>query len=79
VTDDAEFGRLVAELKARGILGQTVLILTTDHGFNEGGMQHDTCTADTKNLFLTVSDKGSSLSGCVRYQTDFAPCIWALY
>jgi len=79
VVDDQEFGRLVAELRARGILGQTVLILTTDHGFNEGGMQHDTCSADTKNLFLAVSKKGTALSGCIRYQTDFAPCIWALY
>jgi len=79
VVDDQELGRLVAELRARGILGQTVLILTTDHGFNEGGMQHDTCSADTKNLFLAVSKKGAALSGCIRYQTDFAPCIWALY
>jgi arylsulfatase A-like enzyme len=79
VVDDQEFGRLVAELRASGILGQTVLILTTDHGFNEGGMQHDTCSADTKNLFLAVSRKGAPLSGCIRYQTDFAPCIWALY
>jgi LysM repeat protein len=79
VIDDAELGRLVSELHARGIMGDTVLLLTTDHGFNEGGMQHDTCTADTKNLFLAVSTRGAALSGCVRYQTDFAPCIWALY
>jgi len=79
VVDDQEFGRLLAELKARSLLGDTVLILTTDHGFNEGGMQHDTCTADNKDLFLAVNKKGSGLSGCVRYQTDFAPCIWALY
>ncbi|HUS69916.1 MAG TPA: LysM peptidoglycan-binding domain-containing protein [Anaerolineae bacterium] len=79
VTDDQELGRLVAELGARDILGQTMLILTTDHGFNEGGMQHDTCSVDTKNLFLAVNKKGAALSGCIRYQTDFAPCIWALY
>ena len=79
VVDDGEFGRLLAELKARGMTGDTVLILTTDHGFNEGGMQHDSCTADTKDLFLAVNKRGASLAGCVRYQTDFAPCIWALY
>jgi hypothetical protein len=56
-----------------------VLILTTDHGFNEGGTQHDTCSADTKNLFLAVSKRGAALSSCIRYQTDFAPCIWSLY
>ena len=79
VTDDVEFGRLVAELRGKKMLGDTVLILTTDHGFNEGGTQHDTCTADTKDLFLAVNKKGAALSGCIRYQTDFAPCIWGLY
>jgi len=79
VIDDRELGRIVAELRSRGLLGDTVLILTTDHGFNEGGTQHDTCSADTKDLFLAVSNKGRVLSGCVRYQTDFTPCIWALY
>jgi predicted AlkP superfamily pyrophosphatase or phosphodiesterase len=79
VIDDQQFARLVSELRARGMLGETLLILTTDHGFNEGGTQHDTCTADTKDLFLAANKKGSGLSGCIRYQTDIAPCIWALY
>ena len=79
VIDDRELGRIVDELRARGMLGDTALILTTDHGFNEGGTQHDTCTADTKDLFLAVNNRGRGLTGCVRYQTDITPCIWALY
>ena len=79
VVDDHEFGRLLTELRSRGMLEDTVLILTTDHGFNEGGTQHDACSADTKDLFLAVNKSGDALAGCVRYQTDFAPCIWALY
>jgi hypothetical protein len=79
VVDDHEFGRLLTELKSTGILEDTVLILTTDHGFNEGGTQHDACSADTKDLFLAVNETGAALAECVRYQTDFAPCIWALY
>jgi LysM repeat protein len=79
VIDDQQFARIVSELRARDMLGETLLILTTDHGFNEGGTQHDTCTADTKDLFLAANRRGSALSGCIRYQTDIAPCIWALY
>jgi LysM repeat protein len=79
VIDDQEFGRLVGELRAQGIMGDTLLILTTDHGFNEGGTQHDTCTPDTKDLFLAVNDTARGMSGCVRYQTDITPCIWAYY
>ncbi len=79
VIDDRELGRIVGELRARGMLDETLLILTTDHGFNEGGTQHDTCSADTKDLFLAVNNRGRGLTGCVRYQTDITPCIWALY
>ena len=79
VIDDRGLGRIVAELRARGMLGDTALILTTDHGFNEGGTQHDACSADTKDLFLAVNNRGRGLTRCVRYQTDITPCIWALY
>jgi len=78
-SDDQELGRIVGELRARDMLADTVLVLTSDHGFNEGGTKHNTCTADTKDLFLAASKGGSELSGCVRYQTDIAPCIWALF
>ncbi len=79
VIDDEEFGRLIRELRAQGMMGDTLLILTTDHGFNEGGNQHDTCTPDTKDLFLAVNDTAKGMSGCVRYQTDITPCIWSYY
>ena len=79
VADDRELGRLLGELRASGKLDDRLLIVTTDHGFNEGGTQHDTCSPDTKDLFLAVNERGSGLSGCVRYQTDITPCIWALY
>jgi LysM repeat protein len=79
VIDDQELGRLIGELRDQAIEGDTLLVLTTDHGFNEGGFQHDTCTADTKNLFLATSKNGTGLFGCIRSQTDIAPCIWRLF
>lgn len=79
VIDDQELGRLIGELRDQAIEGDTLLVLTTDHGFNEGGFQHDTCTADTKNLFLATSRNGTGLFGCIRSQTDIAPCIWRLF
>jgi len=79
VSNDQELTRLIAELRAQGIEGETLLVLTTDHGFNEGGTQHDTCTADTKDLFLAASKNGSGLFGCIRSQTDIAPCIQQIF
>jgi LysM repeat protein len=79
VIDDQQLGRLIRDLQARGIEDQTLVILTTDHGFNEGGTQHDTCSADTKDLFLAASRSGTGLFGCIRSQTDIAPCVWRLF
>jgi LysM repeat protein len=79
VTNDQQFGRLIRDLRARGLEGQTLVVLTTDHGFNEAGMQHDTCTPDTKDLWLAASRNGTGLFGCIRVQTDIAPCLWRLF
>ncbi len=75
VVDDQQLGRIIAEIRAQGIEWQTLLVITTDHGFNEGGMQHDTCTADTKDLFLATSKNGAGLFNCIRSQTDISPCL----
>jgi hypothetical protein len=78
VIDDQELGRLVAALRWLGIADQTVLVVTTDHGFNEAGLQHDSCGPDTKDLFLATSENGSALLRCISSQTDIAPCTKAL-
>jgi hypothetical protein len=53
------------------------VIVTTDHGFIEGSLKHDTCTPDTKHLFLAVSQPITGLRNCIKVQTDIAPCIKA--
>jgi len=72
---DNEFSRLLSELGDHGLEEETLLVLTTDHGFTEGGGGHKTCDADTKDLFLAPSRIGARLFGCVETQTDIAPCI----
>ena len=76
-TNDQALGRLVDELRSQGIEDHTVLVVTTDHGFDEGGFQHDTCSIDTKHLFLATSSKGARMFGCIGTQTDIAPCLKA--
>jgi arylsulfatase A-like enzyme len=75
--NDQELGRLVDGLRAHAIAGRTLVIVTTDHGFDEGGLQHETCTADTKDLFVAMNRQMSSLRTCIKVQTDLAPCIKA--
>jgi hypothetical protein len=72
---DNEFARLLSELRALGLEGQTLIVLTTDHGFEEDGFKHRTCNADTKDLFLAPSRHGAHFYGCIETQTDIAPCI----
>ena len=73
--NDQELARLLDGLRAHGIEGRTLVIVTTDHGFNEGGLKHDTCTPETKDLFLALSQPMTGLRNCIKVQTDIAPCI----
>jgi len=75
--DDRELARLLDGLRAHGIEERTLVIVTTDHGFNEGGLKHDTCTPETKRLFLALNRPMTRLRNCVKVQTDIAPCIKA--
>ncbi|MGB3906751.1 MAG: alkaline phosphatase family protein [Anaerolineae bacterium] len=72
---DGELGTLLTELGAQGIEDRTVVVITTDHGFVEGGFGHGVCNSDTKDLFLAASRRPPGFSGCVEAQTDIAPCI----
>ncbi|HUS69529.1 MAG TPA: alkaline phosphatase family protein [Anaerolineae bacterium] len=75
--NDQELARLLDGLRAHGIEGRTLVIVTTDHGFNEGGLKHDTCTRETKRLFLALNQPMTRLRNCIKVQTDIAPCIKA--
>lgn len=75
--NDRELARLIDGLRALAIARRTLLIVTTDHGFDEGGLQHETCTADTKDLFVAMNRQMSRLRSCLKVQTDIAPCIKA--
>ncbi len=52
---------------------QTPHIVTTGHGLNDAGLQHDTPCVDTKLLFLTTSRNLAALSGCIETETDIEP------
>jgi alkaline phosphatase len=72
---DAELDTLLSELGAQGIGEETLIVVTTDHGFEEDGFGHQVCNSDTKDLFLAASPQVSGFSACVEAQTDIAPCI----
>jgi hypothetical protein len=75
--NDQQLARLIDGLREHSIEGSTLLIVTTDHGFDENGLQHETCTPDTKGLFLATSHRMGGLRSCIKDQTDLAPCIKA--
>jgi hypothetical protein len=72
---DGDLGILLTELGVRGIAENTLLVVTTDHGFVEGGFGHGVCDSDTKDLFLVSSPRVSGFDGCVEAQTDIAGCL----
>jgi arylsulfatase A-like enzyme len=72
---DQELGTLLTELASQGLEAETLVVLTTDHGFVEGGFGDSVCDGDTKDLFLAASPQVPGFSSCVEAQTDIAPCI----
>lgn len=77
--NDENLGLLLDELKTLEIKDQTLVLVTTDHGFDEGGFNHASCTPHTKNLFLITNGNGIGLLNCIETQTDITPCLKNLF
>jgi arylsulfatase A-like enzyme len=83
--DDAQLGRLVAQLKTWGIWDQTMLIVTSDHGeelFEDGRCGHGTSLRDSVvRVPLVIHDPARFVAGATIDQgvelVDLLPTILA--
>jgi hypothetical protein len=80
IDNDTQLGLIIQKLKSLGIYEQTVILVDTDHGFNEGTDSHSTCNNDTKNLWI-VSSKKAVIDGqvAVAKQTSIVPTILDIF
>ena len=80
IDDDYYTGKLINKLIDLGIYEKTTIIVTTDHGFQEGTKQHHTCQADTKDIWA-VTNKANVLGNeaVVGKQTSITPTILDLF
>lgn len=72
---DVQLGQILDHLSVLGLKEDTIIILTTDHGFEEDGDDHYKCIGDNTDVWLAVTANGKDLLGCVHKQTDVAPCL----
>ncbi len=78
--DDLQVGKIVEELKELNIYNSTFLIVTTDHGFLEGGTNHNTLPfpngdPDTYNIWM-VNNRIGFNDSIVFDQKDIALMIY---
>ncbi len=66
---DYEFGRILDKLNSANLTQKTLIYLTADHGFDEGGKAHN----NAPYIFLATNDKNVGRNGD---QIDVAPTIY---
>jgi hypothetical protein len=66
---DYEFGRILEKLNSANLTQKTLIYLTADHGFDEGGKAHN----NAPYIFLASNDKNVARNGD---QIDVAPTIY---
>jgi membrane-anchored protein YejM (alkaline phosphatase superfamily) len=79
IADDTAMGRVLDEVAALGLAADTTVFVTTDHGFEENGMGHEACTANTKNVWLASNRTAAIDAPVTAYQTSIAPTLFDLF
>jgi hypothetical protein len=68
ISDDECTGKILAKLKELGLYDKTLVYITADHGFDEGGKGH----RDAPYVFLATNDRAVVRRG---FRTDITPTI----
>jgi len=76
---DMHFGMILDELERQGVLDDTAIIISVDHGENQGELNvygdHQTADLNTARVPLVIrwpGVKGGRVDGALHYQTDMA-------
>ena len=79
---DHHFGKILAELERQGVLEDTAIIISSDHGENQGELNiygdHHTACHSTSRVPLIIRWPGISgrrVDGALHYQTDMAATV----
>lgn len=82
---DEQIGRIVAELKAAGVYDETLIIISADHGENQGELgiygEHGTADQGTCRIPLIIKYPGGAQgvrNSAFHYQVDLAPTLMDL-
>jgi hypothetical protein len=80
VADDRELGQVMSYLSQLGIRDLTRVLVTTDHGFLEGGHNHNVCNDDDRNVWI-AADQAVLISklGIDTYQTSLTPTLFDIF
>lgn len=77
---DRQLGRIMAKLTELNLDGETAVLVTTDHGFEEGGINHHACVVETKETWIAANQR--YLIGnpaVVAKQTSIVPALFDIF
>ncbi len=80
ISDDVGTGEIVRKLKDLGIYEDTIIMVTTDHGFVENRYGHHSCQSSTKNVWI-VSNRRRVIDNqdAIAKQTSIVPTIFDIF
>jgi len=80
MVNDGGLGRIRARLADLGMARSTILLVTADHGFEEGAKNHVGCLDDDRNLWI-ASSRAAAIGNLAApaWQTSMAPTIFDLF
>lgn len=80
ITNDTQTGRVLTKLTDLGIKDNTIVIITTDHGFVEDGFEHHSCVPETKGTWIVANKEKVIGNFCVNsYQTSTVPTLFDVF
>jgi hypothetical protein len=80
IDDDNRLGDIFDKLTELGIRDHTTVLVTTDHGFDENGIDHEVCTDDNRDIW--IASNRADVIGNLKvpaYQTGITPTLFDLF
>jgi hypothetical protein len=77
---DTRLGQIWAKVSELGISSDTAVLVTTDHGFDEDGIDHEVCTDDNRNMWIAANHSTVINNFAVSaYQTGIVPTLFDIF
>jgi hypothetical protein len=80
VDADTRLGQILTKVSELGIGSNTTVLVTTDHGFDEDGIDHEACTDDNRNIWIATNNSIVIANFTVpAYETGIIPTLFDLF